>query len=81
MCCGQAVKFGYLFGVHRKSLDYEMPSKNSFRKAADLFEKTFAKCVKETKKVGRREENLFCAALMSPCAYISDFALISSRAA
>ena len=66
--------------MHRKSLEYEMPSKNSFRRAADLFEKTFAKCVKETKKVCRREENLFCAVLML-CAYISDFALISSRAA
>lgn len=47
----QAVKFGYLFGVNRKTLDYDMPSKAAFRKVAEIFEKTFAKCVKETKKV------------------------------
>ena len=41
----QAVKFGYLFGVNRKTLDYDMPSKAAFRKVAEIFEKTFAKCV------------------------------------
>ena len=45
----KAVKFGYIFGVSRQTLDYKVPAKADFQKAADIFEKTFAKLSKECK--------------------------------
>ena len=42
----KAVKFGYIFGVRRQTLDYEVPSKADFQKAAEIFERVFAKLAK-----------------------------------
>jgi hypothetical protein len=45
----QAVKFGYVCGVHRESLEYKVPTKNDFKKAADIAEQIFAQCVQQNK--------------------------------
>jgi hypothetical protein len=59
----KAVKFGFIFGVHRQTLDYKVPSKAEFQQAADIFEKCFAQMTKDVKASdGARKANVLCAA-------------------
>ena len=46
-CWYKAVKFGFIFGVNRLTLDYDVPTKEEFKKAADAFDAAFREAMKE----------------------------------
>lgn len=51
-CWFQSVRYAYLFHVPHAGLDYEMPTKDTFRKVAGLFDEVFGTFLKQDASLG-----------------------------